>query len=190
MDISLQRPFRCKESQANFWKLLMLIHLRVFHDSIPNNMVLAWVMSRTNFQEKHLSCESNWFYFLGRSLNDNLNRFKNKQDVLIKFQQSWVVSKSGSRQAHWKIFFLLDDKEISIFGLDRYYQTWERLNFFIRSISVQENFDSTQLMTNKYNGFTRIDSYQLTTQNGFLKFDSNRFMTKNFQNVDSNQLTI
>ena len=48
-------------------------------------------------------------------------------------------------------------------------QTWVRLIFFIRFNSVSESFDSIQLMT--HNGFTRINSNQLTTQNGLPKFD-------------------
>ena len=73
-------------------------------------------------------------------------------------------------------------------------QTWVRLN------SVSESFDMTQLVTR--NGFTRLDSNQLTTQRVKfdVKFDSNRLITqkasriliksteKAFENLDSNQL--
>ena len=56
--------------------------------------------------------------------------------------------------------------------------------FFIRSSSVSESFDSGSNHDSQ-----RIDSNQLTTQNGFLQFDSNRLMTQmNFRNFDSNQL--
>ena len=51
---------------------------------------------------------------------------------------------------------------------------------FIRIRSVPESFVSTQLIT--HNGFTRIDSNQLTTQDRFSKFDLTHD-SKRFQNI-------
>ena len=56
-------------------------------------------------------------------------------------------------------------------------QTWNWVRHtFLRCYSVSESFYSSRLMT--HNGFTRIDSNQLTNQSRFLKFDSNRLMTQ------------
>ena len=52
---------------------------------------------------------------------------------------------------------------------------------FIQFNSVSESFDSTQLMT--HNAFTRLDLYQLTTQHGFLKFDSNLTSTQKASSI-------
>ena len=51
-------------------------------------------------------------------------------------------------------------------------------HFFNPFNLVSEIFDSTQLMT--HNRYTRIDSNRPNglTQNGFLKFDSNRLTTQ------------
>ena len=66
-------------------------------------------------------------------------------------------------------------------------QTWVRLIFSIRFNSVSESFDSDSTHDSQW--LSKIDSNQLTTQNGFLEFDSNRLMTQMaFQNFDSNQL--
>ena len=59
--------------------------------------------------------------------------------------------------------------------------------FSIRSSSVSESFDSDS--NHDSQRLSRINSNQLTTQNGFLQFDSNRLLTQmNFRNFDLNQL--
>ena len=59
--------------------------------------------------------------------------------------------------------------------------------FSIRLNSVSESFDSD--LTHDSQWLSKIDSNQLTTENGFLEFDLNRLMTQMaFQNFDSNQL--
>ena len=53
--------------------------------------------------------------------------------------------------------------------------TWARLIFSIRLNSALESFDSDS--THDSQRLSKINSNQLTTQNGFLEYDSNRFMT-------------